>query len=321
MGKILQSRDIDYLVSPFNYADRTLGSGLLLEHVPLASVYAHGKAFFEENDLYTDTGRPDGDFRGGNISIGVAETWEETLAYLRLSFGQAIIRGKHQWFAELAGWLGEFKENFSNPRYLDEVRHLNDRADELLIRDRRSVTELAFVLDEKSVAHLTLDHKGFLKHVYRASVSWGHTGAPFDLVLLEDLVENRCPPYRLVVPACVKISESIDRLREWLGRTSTRAWWDGTPEWYPPVDAAALIGRMEGAGVHRYIAEDATAWANASMVLIHVAEPGMHTIRFRRPCGGMEFFSNQKFDAPSGDCDWPFETNGTALFLIESQAV
>ena len=315
-GRALRSPDIDYFASPYNYADRSLGTGLLFEHVPLASIHAHGKAFLDENDLLTHTGHKDDHLIHKNISFGKASNWDETLAYLRMGFAQAIVRGKHQWFAELAGWLGAFKENYSDPAFLAEVRRLNERADELLLRDRSPVTELAFVLDEKSIGHLTLDHKGFLRNVYQASISWGHTGAPFDLVLLDDLLENRCGPYRLVVPACLKTEESIGRMKAWLEQSGTRGWWDGKVDWYPG-DISTLMQKMEEASVHRYVEDGSTAWANASMVLVHVNEAGERTIRFRQPCRGTEFFSGRSFDALSKECRWEFGKYETALFLLE----
>ena len=315
-GRVLRSPDVDYLASPFNYGDRALGTGFLFEHVPLASIQAHGKAFLDENDLYTHTGHKD-DYllHSKNISFGRATNVEETLAYLRWSFAQAIVRGKHQWFAELAGWVGAFKENYSNPNFLAEVARLNEKADTLLIRDRSPITELAFVLDEKSVAHLSLEHKGFLDHVYKASVAWGHCGAPFDLVLLEDLLENRCGPYRLVVPACLKTSESIEQMKAWREKTSAKVWWDETVAWYPPTGLPALLLQMQEAAVHRYVEDGSIGWGNASMVFVQVAGAGERTIHFRKPCCGVELFSGIAFDAPHGKCSWPFANNGTALFL------
>ena len=160
--------------------------------MPLASVHAHGKAFYEENDLYTHTGHKGR--RPASKEPDLIRESRDLGGYARVSeacvFAQAIVRGEHLWFAELAGWVGGFKENYSDPQFLAEVRRLNGNVEPLLNRDRSSVTELAFVLDEKSVAHLSLDHKGFLKNVYHGSVGWGHTGAPFDLLLLDDLVEK-----------------------------------------------------------------------------------------------------------------------------------
>jgi hypothetical protein len=299
--------------------DRALGSGLILEHNPLASVHAHGKVFFEENDFFTHTGKNDAaqPRHDRSISIGDASNLEETLAYLRLAFAQGVVRGKHAWFAELAGWIGTFKENYDCPEFLAEVRRLNDRTGELLVRDRSSVTETAFVIDEKSVAYLSLDNKAFLHHVYEASVSWGHTGAPFDLVLLDDLIENRCRPYRLIVPACIKSQEAVQRLNSWLRQTATRAWWDETCEWYPPRDHGALLEQMAAAGVHRYLEDGSTVWANASMVMAHVSAPGLRNLHFRRPCSGVEFFSGRPFEAPSSSCAWFLKKYETALFLIE----
>lgn len=309
LGRILRSPDIDFLASPFNYANRDLGTGLLYEHVPLASVHAHGKAFFDENDLYAFNNPQETDDRAASISVGFTNTREETLAIFRAAFGQAIVRGKHQWLTELTGWVGKFQENFSDPALLDLIRTLNAAANGLLLQDRSPVSEVAFVLDEKSVAHLTLDNKEFLNRVYRASVWWGHTGTPFDLILLDDLVARPDCCYRLVIPACIKAPEALEQLRAWDAGRQVLAENPDNPE--------GLLALFKIHGVHRYMNDTSTVWANASMVFVHVNEGGSRNVSFRRPCCGHEFFSGTSFVTESGHCEWNFAEKDSALFLIQ----
>jgi Beta-galactosidase len=317
LGRVLGSDHVDFLASPFSYADRELGSGLLIEHVPLASLQAHGKAFFDENDLYPHTNQAEGDDRAASISVGVARTPDESIKYLRLAFMQAIVRGKHQWFTELTGWVGKIHDNFNDGLLLAEISRLNALADPLVSLDRSAVAQIAFIIDESSVARLTLDHTAFRDAIYFGSTAWGHTGAPFDILLLEDLLAAPSGKYRLAVPACVKLPEQIALLREWKGtHPEVHFWWDNTENWYPPASASALVRQMTAAGVHRYIEDETTVWANASMVGIHVSKPGTRHIRFRGACRGEELFSGQPFIAESGCLEWTFEKNDVALFII-----
>jgi hypothetical protein len=312
---MLRSPDVDFLASPFSYADRELGTGLLIEHVPLASLHAHGKAFFDENDLYPHTNQPDQDDRAKSISVGVARTPEETLLYTRLAFMQAVVRGKHQWLTELTGWVGPIHDNFTDEAQLIEIQRLNGLADQLVRMDRHPVAEVAFVIDEKGVSHLTRDNTWFRDHVYRGCVAWGHTGAPFDVLLLEDLplVGDR---YRLVVPLAVFDAPS-------------RSLWDSWKMVHPSVvclepfdglfqtNPDGLLQSYSQAGVHRFVEDAVTVWANRSMVGVHVASEGRRLICFLRTCKGREVFTGHEFSADEGKLVWDFETNGVALFVIE----
>ena len=313
LDRVLASPDIDLLSSPFNYANRELGTGLLFEHVPLASAHAHGKAFYDENDLWMLP--PKGDDRAATISVGVAQSLDEAIAYTRAAWGQALVRGKHLWFSELSGWVAEFEEHFSNPVLLAEIERLNLLGQELLERDRTSAAEVAFVIDERSVAWLPLDHTGFRDHVYMGSVKWGHLGAPFDLILQSDLPTSQ--NYRLVVGTCIKSPSARAEFEQWRREhPQVSVLWENSPDWYPPAPSEILKAYQE-AGVHLYTKEGQTAWANRSMVFIHTNDPGRHTVRFRAPCEGIEIFSGREFDARQGFIDWNFAAKESALFLTQ----
>jgi hypothetical protein len=316
LSSVLQSPDIDFLASPFHYANRSLGSGLLLEHVPLASVFAHGKAFWDENDIWAHNNPPGPGALPSVMSVGYTSTPKKTLLNYRRAWASAIVRGKHQWLTELTGWIGDFRENFSDSVLLDEIRRMNSISGDLIQRKRSSVVEVAYVLDEKSIAHLSSDHKDFLSKVYHRTVVWAQLGTPFDVILLDDLLASS-EHYRLIIPACIKQAAAIDRLSAWQKKGLSNVLWDGTNLWYPPEDISTLLQAYEDSGVHRYM-EQGTVWANSSMVMTHVDLPGEYTIRFRQPCTGIEFFSDQPFSTQSGVLKWTFEEAGVALFLTTS---
>jgi hypothetical protein len=304
LGRVLRSPSVDFLASPFSYCDRTLGSGLLFEHVPLASVHAHGKAFFDENDLWAWNNPPK--LEAKSLSVGHTPNIEQTILAHRLAFMQAIVRGKHQWLTELTDWIGPFGENFSDPQLLTEIKRLNLLAEELIQRDRSPAAETAFVLDEKSVAHLSLDNTEFRERIYKGSVGWGHLGAPFDVLLLDDLLDLRDVRYKLVIAAFVKAPGSTRQLEEWSRSQSQITLSHDT--------SAALFHELGRAGVHHYVEEPVTVWANATMVGVHVDHAATRTVRFRSPTKGVEAFSGKLFDAPSGLLTWSFQEKDVALF-------
>ena len=242
LGRVLRSPHIDFLASPFSYANRELGSGYLQEHAPLASVHRHGKAFFDENDIRGRNHLPMDAAEGREMSFGEADTEDDSIRLLHLAFAQCIVRGKHQWITELGS--GDW---YASERLRAEIQRLSAAAGDLLHLDRSPVAEVAYVIDEQSAAYLGLDHRAFRQRVYFASVEWGHLGAPYDLVLLDDLLEGLPPRCKLVVPACVKRSQAIQALRAWREKhPATMVLWDASPHWYPPPPSRSLprwIGR------------------------------------------------------------------------------
>lgn len=314
-GRVLRSPDIDFFASPFNYANRALGTGLLYEHVALASIHKNGKAFWDENDMWTFTNPPTPGALPPVMSIGYTPTREETILTYRRAWASAIVRGKHQWLTELTGWIGEFRENFTDPELIQEIKRWNDASANLLKRDRSPNSQVAFVLDETSIAYLSADHKDFLHQVYHGTVRWALLGVPFDLILLEDLLEHP-NDYRLVIPACIKNPTSIAQFKIWQQQTGCAVHWDETKSWYPSEDKRELLAAYESAGIHRYVNEG-TVWANATMLMVHVNKAGEQTVDFGRPLDGTEFFTDRSFSTPTGSLRWNFSKKGVALFLLE----
>jgi hypothetical protein len=303
MGRVLRSPHFDMIGSPFNYCDRSLGTGLIFEHTALASIHRHGKVFFEENDLWAWNNPPH--FEAKTLSVGYTPTLEQTLLLYQVAFMQTLVRGKHQWMVELTDWIGPYQENFSDPQLLAEIKRLNVLGEELIQLNRAQQTEIAFVLDEKSVACLRLDNKEFLEKIYKGSVAWGHLGAPFDLLLLDDLLEKS--PYKLVVAAFIKDPAALKQFEDWAARN---------PKIRIVRDLSAPLAKeIELAGVHRYVEEPVTVWANATMVGVHVDRPGPRRVRFRSPTKGVEAISGKEFAAPEGEVVWNFVEKGVALFV------
>jgi len=312
-GRVLRSADIDFIASPFNYANRDLGTGLLYEHVALASVFKNGKAFWDENDLWSFTNPPTPGALPEVMSIGYTPTRRETILMYRRAWASAIVRGKHQWLTELTGWIGNFGENFRDPEFLREIGSWSKAAEEMVRRDRTPKAQVAYVLDEFSIAHLSADHKDFLHRVYYGTVCWAQLGAPFDLILLDDLLEHP-NDYRLVIPAGIARPEAIQKLQAWKQKSGVAVMGDLSPAWYPPEDFTELLAAYQSSGIHRYI-PTGTVWANASMLLVHVNDAGNHPLDFGVPVRGREFFSGRPFESTDGLLTWNFAEKDVALFL------
>ena len=59
------------------------------------------------------------------------------------------------------------------------------------------------------------------------------------------------------------------------------------------------------------------AFANASMLYVHVSEAGERTVRLPKPAVGVELFTGKRFDASSGAFEWNFQEHDVCLFLLD----
>ncbi len=78
---------------------------------------------------------------------------------------------------------------------------------------------------------------------------------------------------------------------------------------------------MKTAGVHRYVMDESTVWANHSMVGIHVNKAGERIMRIGKPFYGMEVFSNQNVCASTGEFIWSFRDRDVALFVQTQESI
>jgi hypothetical protein len=276
--RLLRSDSIDMISSPFNYANRRPENGVLMEHVALRSVQIHGKVFFDENDNYTFDGKPE-DERDGTIDIGISHSLEEERTLLHWAWGSALVRGKHQWFTELNGWVGPFKENFSNPDTLAEIERLNTIADDCMSLNRSPQCEVAVVLDERAIAYLSLDNKEFRDRIYQCHPAWMRHAAPVDFILSDDLNEADCPQYKLLIPAGPMTNEARASIQQYLEQNDCLLG-NAVGEFPPETFNSELPALMERAGVHRYLEGNANVWSSTDLIHIQIPERRTHTLHF-----------------------------------------
>lgn len=315
LGRVLRSLSIDFLSSPYAYHNRSLRDGILMGHGPLASVRRHGKAWIDENDNWTFCNPPQFEAGATALDVGFGADLNETIQMLRWAFGLALVRGKHLWLAELTGWIGGFRENFNNPQIVTEIRRLNAVSEPLMHLARTQKPQIAFILDEQSIACQTLDHRRFESAVYRASPAWMRLGCAVDILLLEDLLEMESSPYRLVIPAGVHCPSSIKALSDWqTNHTETAFLWQAQPGWYPPSNLSAIRRAATEAGVHFFTPKGDCAWENQRMLLVQRSTNSQSPIRLPQPQRGREVFSGRLIEQASSAIPWGFAA-GVALFV------
>ena len=290
-GRVVRSPHLDFLASPYAYSNRRPANGMLFEHGPLGTCHRHGKAWLDENDNYTFINPTNGDSRLVALDVGAAETLEETVVMLRWAFGLALARGKHLWLTELTGWLNAYRPNFDHPTVLEEINRLQQLGEKLVTRDRSNRAQIAIVLDEFSVARQTLDHKAFEQKVYRAMAPLMRMGCAVEVLLLEDLLEESFPAWKIVAPFGIHDPAAIRRLAAYQeSHPEVRFHWNAEPGFYPsPLEVRKSA---EAAGVHFFASDGVCAWENASMLLVQGDAP---EVMLDRPRTCVEMFSGRPF--------------------------
>ncbi|PTX99968.1 hypothetical protein DB346_19365 [Verrucomicrobia bacterium LW23] len=248
-GKFLRSRLFDFNASPYAYADRDLGRGCLIQHFPRASCQLHGVRVYDENDLKTFLVADAQDDR--TISIGQTRTLEDTVRHQRWALAQALCHSTTYWWTELSGWIGAYLPNFDHPEILSELRQHSRAFEQLGGEAEPESAPVAIIIDERSIAALSLASKLFRDEVYQQLAAWSWCGAPFDVWLAEDVTPETMRHVRLAYVFAPAPSLALRKsLASALCRDGRTVWWAPLTGWMTdagPDDAAftRLTGQTE----------------------------------------------------------------------------
>ena len=229
---VLASGLFDFLGSPYNYVNRNLDDGLLIEHVPTRSVQEHGIHVYAENDLWTFGCPPAFEAK---ISVGYTRTREDSIMHQRLALAGALTRGTSYWWTELTEWIGPYVENYSDPALLAELgRHqrlFEKAAGQMALRSQRRC-QIALILDEEAIDALALESKLFLREVYEQLPAWAWCGAPFDVWLASDAAATDMSAYRLVYVFAPYLKEPRrTELARSICNSNRTVWWAPYTGW------------------------------------------------------------------------------------------
>ncbi|NLG49211.1 MAG: hypothetical protein GX552_03750, partial [Chloroflexi bacterium] len=188
LAKVLRSPYVDFLVSPYTYGFRGIG-GYGTSMPPSESARLHGKLYILEDDTRTYLSSPLAGF-------GRADSLPDSITVLQRNMAEVLTRGMGIW------WLG-------NPNHIDSTREpafqpLLKRFQELgtfaLQLDRQPAAEIAVLLDDESFFYESIRNDLDLPLIFHQRL-WGlpKLGAPVDYYLLQDLLEDRLPPYKLYI--------------------------------------------------------------------------------------------------------------------------
>ncbi len=187
LKKALRSPDVDFFVSPYSYGFRGVGGdGLPMQ--PTESLRVHNKLYLlEEDSLMHNNFDP-----GGRM-----QTTENSIAIYQRNFAQVMTHSLGITWLETSA----FRED---PAIVDQahawLEHYQALGQWSLQLDRSPSAEVAVFLDDKSFFYQTNRNNLSLPLIWQQRVvNLNRFGAPHDLYLLDDLLENRLPPYKLYI--------------------------------------------------------------------------------------------------------------------------
>ncbi len=181
LERVLASPDIDILCSPISYTDREW-PGTAPCMTAAESVKAAGKLWLNEDDTRTFLDpRKEGRTQEGTV-VNVRQTKQLMLR----NTAQAALRGFGTWWMDLPaqGW-------FNDARIWAEQVRLNPVEQVLLGRPQPFTPEIAALVDEDSMCHLTGGSGAAMRPlIYEGRAAIGRSGAPYGQYLLRDALSR-----------------------------------------------------------------------------------------------------------------------------------
>ncbi len=170
LARVLASPDVDFLCSPTSYAFRQLGGEGTSHFMSLlGSVQAHGKLWFDENDIRTSlSGGRTGEWgRPADVAGDLLQQDKE--------LANCLVHGTAQWWFDVGG------NRYNHPDLMKRIGEWRDCAEQVLPIDRSPVDEVAFVADERSLCYLRVGDPlgswlllGQLPQLHRIGAPVGH---------------------------------------------------------------------------------------------------------------------------------------------------
>jgi hypothetical protein len=186
LGKVLRSPYVDFLVSPYSYGFRGIG-GDGPSMLPSESVRQHGKLCLIEDDTRTHSDSQDQNY-------GQAANLTESIAILRRNFAGVVTRGQGIW------WAAWKVDTIKEPAFLPLLKSFEKLGIFALSLDRKPASEIAVFIDDESFFYESVKNTLDLPLIFQQRL-WGlpRLGAPFDVYLLQDLLEESLIPYKLCI--------------------------------------------------------------------------------------------------------------------------
>ncbi|OGV32911.1 MAG: hypothetical protein A2020_01815 [Lentisphaerae bacterium GWF2_45_14] len=187
IDKLFSSSYIDSIACLLEYGQRRGGESGLNVNPFNGTAALRGKMIWQEDDLRTHFHT--------KMESGRTSSLEETITVIKRGFGYSITRNIGFW------WRLFDNTWFHQEDIMETVAEIKKAADKSMSTDESSVSEVAFIFDEKSPFYLTYAPNS----TFLTGQCWGayqeaaRMGAPFDVYLMSDIKDKNMPDYKLYV--------------------------------------------------------------------------------------------------------------------------
>ncbi|OGV68720.1 MAG: hypothetical protein A3K19_13265 [Lentisphaerae bacterium RIFOXYB12_FULL_65_16] len=185
LERLLHCPDVDFLTAPSSYGFRPVGTGCSAFMSLTEAIKLHGKLWFNENDYRTHLVPQ----KKGVFDYVDLKNLDESVAVQKRELAHTICLGTGMWWFDMGGgW-------YDTPEFMAAIAEMNVVGEKSIRFDRSSAAEIAVVIDEESMC--CRESRGALAGLllYHQRNQLHRLGAPFDVVLLNDLEKLR--PYKL----------------------------------------------------------------------------------------------------------------------------
>ena len=187
LSKVFECPYIDFVATPLDYVNRRGGETGLNINPFYASALLHNKMICNEDDLRTHF-HPKKEF-------GRTANLQETLTVIKRCFGYSLTQGCGFWFMPFGhAW-------FHQEDIMQTIADIKKLADKTLKEDKSSVSQVAFIMDERSLDFTALiENNNFIEGLcWNTYQEAARMGAPFDMYLLPDIKNPKMPDYKLYI--------------------------------------------------------------------------------------------------------------------------
>ena len=190
LRSVLACPDVDFIVSPYSYPFRGIG-GDGLPMPPSEAVRRAGKLYiYEEDSRMHNRFDPD----GRNYAF------HHATAIHQRNFSQVLTHGLGIWWFQ-DNPPGKYREwQRSEPAFQPWLERFHRLGTWALDLDRTPRSEVAVLLDDESMFYEDIRNTYSLPGIWhQRHQGLARFGAPYDMHLLQDLVDGKLPPYRLYI--------------------------------------------------------------------------------------------------------------------------
>lgn len=203
IADVLALPTVDFIASPTIYGDRRAGHGFADFMSATESVKLHGKLWMNENDIRTFVDRetilkkypsfknPERLEWAYRIA-GAHEDPAVTVDLLKREVAATLGRGCGKWWFDITGGA------YCDPLLIETIRRGQAVAAEAFELDRRSAAQVALVIDDRSVLCQSY-RQPLIGAMGQLQLQLGHIGAPFDVILLDDLERAELERYKFLI--------------------------------------------------------------------------------------------------------------------------